>query len=249
MAKPPKIWPHVCLAKFFSIMYRYIFELEHVKPVFVRRKIMYPLICGSFKSAKMSEIGSTNWKSTKGHISGRSANLTHFVSSQICGFAQCSGSRIWILDEQTGSYFRELRNHFPHFLGLKYLNFLMQIRDPVWTSRIRSTGFAICRTYLWTAHLCSLNKYDNERELERGVGAGGPEGSTSVAYYENPGILMIVQTIEDGKGNHITSCDSLRSGWPLRMVKVIISPAATVYGRLDHWGWQQATNNNHRVEC
>jgi hypothetical protein len=23
-----------------------------------------------------------------------------------------------------------------------------------------------------------------------------------VAYYENPGILMIVQTIEDGKGNH-----------------------------------------------
>jgi hypothetical protein len=73
-------------------------------------------------------------------------------------------------------------------------------------------GFAICTTYLWTAHLCSLNKYDNERELERGVGAGGPEGSTSVAYYENPGILMIVQTIEDGKGNHITSCDSLQLG-------------------------------------
>ncbi len=33
---------------------------------------------------------------------------------------------IWIRDEQPGSYFIELRNHF---FGLKYLNSLMRIRD------------------------------------------------------------------------------------------------------------------------
>jgi hypothetical protein len=37
-----------------------------------------------------------------------------------------SGSGIRVRDEQPGSYFRELRNNFS---GLKYLNFLMQIRD------------------------------------------------------------------------------------------------------------------------
>jgi hypothetical protein len=36
---------------------------------------------------------------------------------------------IRIRDEQPGSYFRELRNHF---LGIKYLNFLMRPRDPEW---------------------------------------------------------------------------------------------------------------------
>jgi hypothetical protein len=35
--------------------------------------------------------------------------------------------RIRIRDEQPGSYFRELKKRF---FGLKYLNFLMQIRDP-----------------------------------------------------------------------------------------------------------------------
>jgi hypothetical protein len=37
-----------------------------------------------------------------------------------------SGSGSRIQNEQPGSYFLELRNHF---LGLKYLNSLMQIRD------------------------------------------------------------------------------------------------------------------------
>jgi hypothetical protein len=40
-----------------------------------------------------------------------------------------SGSRI--RDEQPGSYFLELRNHFLFILGLKYLNSL-RIRDPGW---------------------------------------------------------------------------------------------------------------------
>ncbi len=40
-----------------------------------------------------------------------------------------SGPGIQIRDEQPGSYFLELRNHF---LGLKYLNSLMRIRDPGW---------------------------------------------------------------------------------------------------------------------
>jgi hypothetical protein len=38
-----------------------------------------------------------------------------------------SGSGIWNRDEQPGSYFLELINHF---FGLKYLNSLMRIRDP-----------------------------------------------------------------------------------------------------------------------
>jgi hypothetical protein len=39
------------------------------------------------------------------------------------------GKKIRVRDEQPRSYFRELRNHF---LGLKYLNSLMRIRDPGW---------------------------------------------------------------------------------------------------------------------
>jgi hypothetical protein len=41
-----------------------------------------------------------------------------------------SASGSGIRDEQLGSYFLELRNHFFGFLGLKYLNSLMWIRDP-----------------------------------------------------------------------------------------------------------------------
>jgi hypothetical protein len=40
-----------------------------------------------------------------------------------------SGSGSGIQNEQPGSYFLELKNHF---LGLKYLNSLMRIRDPRW---------------------------------------------------------------------------------------------------------------------
>jgi hypothetical protein len=39
---------------------------------------------------------------------------------------EMSKNRIWIRDEQPGSYFREFRNPF---LGLKYLNYLMRIWD------------------------------------------------------------------------------------------------------------------------
>ncbi len=34
-----------------------------------------------------------------------------------------------IRDEQPGSYFLELKNHFCAFLGVKYVNSLMRIRD------------------------------------------------------------------------------------------------------------------------
>ncbi len=44
-----------------------------------------------------------------------------------------SASGSGIRDEQPGSYFLELRNHFCLlFWGLKYLNSLMRIRDPGW---------------------------------------------------------------------------------------------------------------------
>jgi hypothetical protein len=55
-----------------------------------------------------------------------------------------------IRDEQPGSYFLEIRNHFFAFMVLKYLNSLMRIRDPGWRqlgsgildgkSRIRDQG-------------------------------------------------------------------------------------------------------------
>ncbi len=50
------------------------------------------------------------------------------------GMGRKSASGSGIRDEQPGSYFLELRNHFHFFgfLGLKYLNFLMRIRDPGW---------------------------------------------------------------------------------------------------------------------
>jgi hypothetical protein len=46
------------------------------------------------------------------------------------GRKSVSGSGI--RDEQSGSYFLELRNRFFAFLGLKCLNALMRIRDPGW---------------------------------------------------------------------------------------------------------------------
>ncbi len=56
-----------------------------------------------------------------------------------------SASGSGIRDEQLGSYFLELRNHFFFFFfGLKYLNSLMQIRDPgsgTETGQIRDPGW------------------------------------------------------------------------------------------------------------
>jgi hypothetical protein len=46
-----------------------------------------------------------------------------------CLFGPKKHIRIRIRDEQPGSYFRELRNNF---LGFKYFNSLMRIRDPGW---------------------------------------------------------------------------------------------------------------------
>jgi hypothetical protein len=43
-----------------------------------------------------------------------------------------SASESGIRDEQPRSHFLEFRNHFLLFWGLKYLNFLMMIRDPGW---------------------------------------------------------------------------------------------------------------------
>jgi hypothetical protein len=45
------------------------------------------------------------------------------------GIGRKSASGSGIRDEQPGSYFLELRNHFFVFFGLKYLNSLMRIRD------------------------------------------------------------------------------------------------------------------------
>jgi hypothetical protein len=77
--------------------------------------------------------------------------------------ASGSGNR----DEQPGSYFLELRNHFFVFLGLKYLNSLMRIRDPGWRqvgsgmekSRIRGKHPRICNTNIFTFLLQTQVRY------------------------------------------------------------------------------------------
>jgi hypothetical protein len=49
-----------------------------------------------------------------------------------------------IRDEQPGSYFLKLKNHFFAFFGLKYLNSLMRIRDlgsGMETVRIQNPGW------------------------------------------------------------------------------------------------------------
>ncbi len=77
--------------------------------------------------------------------SGSGACLTPCIRDPGSAMGKKSGSGIGIRDEQTGSYFRELRNQF---LRLKYLNSLMRIRDPWWKTfgsrmdkiRIRDLG-------------------------------------------------------------------------------------------------------------
>ncbi len=52
--------------------------------------------------------------------------------------------RIRIRDEPPGSYFRELKKQF---FGLKYLIFLMWIRDPGWKkNRIQDSGWRKVRS-------------------------------------------------------------------------------------------------------
>ncbi len=80
--------------------------------------------------------------------SWRHTNITVRLFLIKGAFFQCCGSGSEIRDEQPGSYFLELRNHFFGFLGLKYVNSLMRIRDPGWRqfesgmekSRIRDPG-------------------------------------------------------------------------------------------------------------
>ncbi len=53
---------------------------------FVMRKSMSLRTCGIFKSINHNKIGSTNLKSAKCHICLSSANLTIFLSPQLCWF-------------------------------------------------------------------------------------------------------------------------------------------------------------------
>jgi hypothetical protein len=47
--------------------------------IFVRRNVMHSRTCRSFKSAFRKKIRFANRKSSKGHICGRSANLTNLL--------------------------------------------------------------------------------------------------------------------------------------------------------------------------
>ncbi len=84
---------------FGRIFYLIKFELEHFMYVFVRRKVKNLLICQvlrpqkKFGSTNRKTIGYANRKSANCNICRRSANVTNFVSPQICGFAICGRCR------------------------------------------------------------------------------------------------------------------------------------------------------------
>ncbi len=63
------------------------------------------------------------------HCCGSGSGIRCLFYSWIRDLGSGSRSGIRIRDEQTGLYFLELRNHF---LGLKWLNSLLWIRDPGW---------------------------------------------------------------------------------------------------------------------
>ncbi len=75
--------PKSRIFKQFFVMYK----SKYAK--FVRGKGMHLRTCGSFKFAYQKINGFVNRKSAKGHICGRSSNLTNYLNSQICGFAIC----------------------------------------------------------------------------------------------------------------------------------------------------------------
>ncbi len=90
------------MAEFFYLIK---FELEHFRYVFISRKIKNLQICRSFKSATnlgqqianlkiAKNIGSAICKSANCHTCRRSANVTNFVSPQICGFPEAWGKMI-----------------------------------------------------------------------------------------------------------------------------------------------------------
>ncbi len=78
------LWPGVPVRKsqirifFWFTCKSQIFKFLHYA-IFVRKNSVYLRACGSFKSA--------NYKSAKLNICRKSANLTDFLSTQICGFA------------------------------------------------------------------------------------------------------------------------------------------------------------------
>jgi hypothetical protein len=55
--------------------------------LYVGRKSMYLLTCGSFKSENHKRLDPQNLKSAKCHICGRTANLTIIQVRKICGLA------------------------------------------------------------------------------------------------------------------------------------------------------------------
>ncbi len=69
-----------------------------------------------------------------------------------------SGPGFRIRDDQPGSYFLELRNHF---FGLNYLNSLMRIRDPEWKKSV--PGFGMEKSRIWNKHPGSATRHTASR--------------------------------------------------------------------------------------
>ncbi len=132
---------------FVSVFNPYVFWASwiciRIRNLFVRIRIR-----PKAKKLRTTLISTVLWLlydflSSKNHVNVRSKRNEH--KNQCCGSG--SGIRDWvpfwpldpgwekvsirIRDEQPGSYFLELRNHFLLFWGLKFLNSL-RIRDPGW---------------------------------------------------------------------------------------------------------------------
>ncbi len=80
--------PKIRLFNRFSSMYK--FELEQYSICYICEDKQYVIVdLRKFTSPNHKKIGSANRKSAKCRTCGRSANLTNFLSPQICGFAIC----------------------------------------------------------------------------------------------------------------------------------------------------------------
>ncbi len=116
------------------------------------------------------------------------------------GMGRKSASGSGIRDEQPGSYFLELRNHFFVFFGLKYLHSLMRIRDPGWRqfgsgiregkSRIRDPQhwFWSCFSLKWceSTKTCLQNRHGSIFSLHCEL----PQPSVCL-HFEPPQLLIL----------------------------------------------------------
>jgi hypothetical protein len=147
-----------------------------------------------------------------------------------------SASGSGIRDEQPGSYFLEPRTHFFGFLGLKYLNSLMRIRDPGWRqfgSGIRDKHPGSATLHFLLTFLCHRVRFrqkawDEADFAHEEEDDNDPDGGRDVDSDPDGGVHM-----HRGNGSQPASsqpsCDTVspetRFSLPLRYVQLVTCDA------------------------